>query len=118
MHSLVWKLSRNFSLLLYGLMIIGLMYLNYRHDPPDPALTGTATYGHNIAGEFEQNVIQTITELVILYLSLIPINLNLTVNFTAGKKFNKIAAVGGICGGIANHLGAAMIFTLRVAQGL
>jgi len=72
MRSSAWKLSRNFSLLLYGLMIVVLMYLDYRHDPPNPALTGTATYGHNVEGEFEQNVNRTVTELVILYVILRP----------------------------------------------
>jgi hypothetical protein len=62
----------NLSLLLYGLMIVVLMYLDYRYDPPNPALTGTATYGHNIEGEFEQNVIYTVMELVILYIILRP----------------------------------------------
>ena len=62
----------NFSLLLYGLLLVGLMYLDYRHDPPNPALMGTATYGHNAVGEFERNVIRAVLELMILYLILRP----------------------------------------------
>ena len=62
----------NFSLLLYGLLLVVLMYLDYRHDPPNPALIGTATYGRNAVGEFERNIIRTVLELVILYLILRP----------------------------------------------
>ncbi|MFN8454160.1 MAG: hypothetical protein U0401_05710 [Anaerolineae bacterium] len=72
MRSSIWKFSRNFSLLLYGILIVVFMYLNYRHDPPNPALTGTATYGRNVEGEFEQNLNGTGAELVILYLILRP----------------------------------------------
>lgn len=68
----IWKLIRNFGLIALWAVVVALMYRNYLLDPPDPTRQGSATFGHNIEGEFERNVIFTTVELAVLYLILRP----------------------------------------------
>ncbi|HEY0136057.1 MAG TPA: hypothetical protein VGB85_18350 [Nannocystis sp.] len=55
-----------------GIATLAAMYMNWRGDPFDPTLEGTARYGHNHEGALSQIASLVLAELVVLYLVLAP----------------------------------------------
>ena len=64
-------LSRLWPVALYA-AVVSLMALNWQRDPFDPALTGTASYGHNHDGALSEMALWALAELVVLHLVLAP----------------------------------------------
>jgi len=64
-------LSRLWPVALYA-AVLSLMVMNWQRDPFDPALTGTASYGHNHDGALSQMALWALAELVVLHLVLAP----------------------------------------------
>ncbi len=64
-------LARLWPLALWG-VTVALMAHNWQIDPFDPALEGTARYGHNHEGALAELVLWTAVELVVLYVVLAP----------------------------------------------
>jgi hypothetical protein len=67
-----WKLLRTFGLAVLWLGTVGLMASSAASDPFDPALTGTAAYGHNGEGALLQGAVITTIEAIGLHLLLKP----------------------------------------------
>ena len=51
---------------------LALMYINWQGDPFDPTLTDTRRYGHNHEGALPQMAALALAELAVLYLVLAP----------------------------------------------
>ncbi len=64
--SLAWKLARSLALPALWMVIVALMARSYfLVDPPNPALTGTAAYGHNGESHFRSFTIMSFVELAV-----------------------------------------------------
>jgi hypothetical protein len=63
---------RRYGLIVLWLLLVWAMWRSWQHDPYNPALAGTAAYGHNHQGALLQGVGYTGAELVVTYVTLRP----------------------------------------------